>query len=190
MLLPFAAQDLPQVIPEVASGHRSVKTITFAEAKLNDGQSILGVNDLFIGQKGHASARYGIALDGKSEAQSSSGVIVSTGLGKTGWLKSILAGAQGIDSYFGRSTAPKIPADFDWSSDYLFYTVREPYPSTSTGAAIVFGTIRKQSPLQIVSYMPEDGVIFSDGVQEDCLEFNSGAIVTIGVAQRTGKLVV
>ena len=38
--------------------------------------------------------------------------------------------------------------------------------------------------------MLEHGVIFSDGVQQDFLEFHSGAQVTITLAERKGALVV
>jgi hypothetical protein len=37
--------------------------------------------------------------------------------------------------------------------------------------------------------MPERGVIFSDGIEADFLEFNSGSKATISVAERQGRLV-
>lgn len=67
-----------------------------AKAALNDGQTIYAVNDLFIGQKTHVSSRYQIKLGERQEFQSSCGIILSTGFGSTGWLKSILAGATNI----------------------------------------------------------------------------------------------
>lgn len=190
VLLPFRAEDLPKLLPEAAAGRRPVRSVTLAEAALSDGQVLCGVNDLFLGQRTHMSARYEIALGGRSEVQSSSGIIFSTGLGSTGWLRSIIAGAAGIGRYCGIGQAPSLPEDFTCSSDYLFFTVREPYPSRSTGAGIVFGRIDRDSPMQITSLMPENGVIFSDGVEEDALEFNSGASAQIRVAQRQGMLVI
>ena len=190
VLLPFSAEELAKIVPEAAEGRRKIETVTLAQATLNDGQSICGVNDLFIGQKSHVSARYEIELAGAKEVQSSSGIIVSTGLGKTGWFKSVIAGARGIDRYYGAKDAPYIPESFARDSEYLYFTVREPYPSTSTGADIVFGKIEKNSPLKIVSFMPENGVIFSDGVEQDYLEFNSGAIASVGLSDKKGNLVV
>jgi hypothetical protein len=38
--------------------------------------------------------------------------------------------------------------------------------------------------------MPENGVIFSDGIEADFLEFSSGMVASIGVADRCGRLVV
>ncbi len=68
--------------------------------------------------------------------------------------------------------------------------MREPYPSASTGASIVFGRIEGGSRLTVTSFMAENGVIFSDGMEQDAIEFNSGAIVTVGVSDRIGRLVV
>lgn len=189
-LLPFKADDVSKIIPETVNNLRQVKNVTFAEAKLNDGQSIIGVGDIFIGRKTHMSARYELSIGGKNEQQSSSGIIVSTGLGATGWLKSILAGAEGIGRYYKGDSRVKPDGEFKCDSRYLYYTVREPYPSNSTGVQIVFGRIRERELLTVTSYMPENGVIFSDGMEQDYLEFNSGTTATIGVCKKCGNLVV
>ena len=83
-----------------------------------------------------------------------------------------------------------VKTDCPWDADYLFYTVREPFPSRTTGATLVFGTVTKDQPLTLESHMAEHGVIFSDGIEKDFLEFNSGTSATIGVAERKGVLVV
>lgn len=189
-LLPFFPEDLSKILPDVIRRSRNVQSITLAQATLNDGQMLCAVNDLFIGRQTHASARYEIRQGGTQENQSSSGIIVSTGLGSTGWLKSILAGAAGIARFCGISDPVGLAQAFDRSAAELYYTVREPYPSTSTGADMVFGRITAKTPLQIVSHMPENGVIFSDGMEQDYLQFNSGSIVTISIADQKGYLVV
>lgn len=189
-LLPFLPEDLAKILPEVIRGSRNAQSITLAQATLNDGQMLCAVNDLFIGRHTHASARYEISQGGARESQSSSGVIVSTGLGATGWLKSILAGASGIARVLGVPDPIGPAHSFDRSAPELYYTVREPYPSASTGVDMVFGRITAKSPLQIVSNMPENGVIFSDGMEQDFLQFNSGAMVTICIADQKGYLVV
>jgi hypothetical protein len=164
-----------------------------ARAELNDGQSLLAVNDLFIGQKTHASARYRLAFDGREEDQSSSGIIVSTGAGSTGWHRSILAGAAGImEAHVRGARAHKLREGyrFDWEARYLVFHVREPFISKTSGAEVVRGRIDRGRPLEVVSHMPQNGVIFSDGVEEDRLDFNSGAIARIGLADRTLRLVI
>ena len=190
VLLPFEAGDLPKIVPETVSGIRRIRSITMAQATLSDGQSLIGVNDIFIGQRTHASARYTLQIGSRSEEQSSSGIIVSTGLGATGWLKSIIAGAGGIGSSCGVHEKPRLDAGFTWESHYLYYTVREPYPSRSTGAELVFGKVTGSECLQIASRMAENGVIFSDGMEQDSIEFNSGAVAAVGICEKTGNLVV
>lgn len=177
-----------------------MREVTLARAELNDGQSLYGVNDLFIGRKTHVSARYQLQLNGVTEQQSSSGIIVSTGMGSTGWLKSVLAGATGIvRSAAGLQVDAEAEAVIGlagsgqrlaWDHPQLYFTVREPFPSRTTSAGVVFGQIGAQQPLRITSQMPEDGVIFSDGVESDFLEFNSGVEATISLAEKRGRLVV
>jgi len=89
-LLPFKVGDLPKILPEVFAKGRLIKSVTMAKASLNNGQIMYAVNDLFIGPKSHTSARYVIRSGENAETQSSSGVIVSTGLGSSGWFKSLL----------------------------------------------------------------------------------------------------
>ncbi|ETT32806.1 hypothetical protein C161_22644 [Paenibacillus sp. FSL R5-192] len=206
VLLPFTVEDLSFIVPDVIRKQRTLKEVTLAKVELNDGQYLYGVNDLFIGRKTHVSARYEVRLGTSTEQQSSSGIIVSTGMGSTGWFKSVLAGATGIVGSAAwqnmNSEAEVATASasihgssqdlnhFNWDAPYLYFSVREPFPSRTTAANLVFGQIHSKQQLHIVSQMPEDGVIFSDGVEQDFLEFNSGVEAIIGLAEKRGRLVV
>jgi NAD kinase len=88
LLLPFRPNDIERVLPQVIAGKRPLKSVTMAQATLSDGQLLYAVNDLFVGPKTHTSARYEIALRDLKEIQSSSGIIISTGLGSTAWMRS------------------------------------------------------------------------------------------------------
>src|SRR6185295_14558476 len=136
-LLPFVLPELTDVVHRARDGKCECKSITFAEAMTNDGQRLLGVNDLFIGPKSHTSARYALQWHGQQEEQSSSGIIVSTGFGSSGWFKSILAGAVGVT---GMQSHP-LAKGFEWQARKLYFTVREPFPSRTSGARLVFGAI-------------------------------------------------
>ncbi|MCL1926491.1 MAG: hypothetical protein FWF95_05075 [Syntrophorhabdaceae bacterium] len=187
VLLPFQVADLRALLPDVFANRRPIGEVSMAKSALNDGQVIYAVNDLFIGQKTHVSARYHIQYDQTGEYQSSSGIIVSTGLGSTGWLKSVVAGAAGIT---GANEEISIPSGRQaWGMEYLQFTVREPFPSRTTGASIVFGQISEGKPMLVTSCMPENGVIFSDGIESDFLEFRSGVVAEITVAEKKGRLV-
>jgi hypothetical protein len=74
--------------------------------------------------------------------------------------------------------------------DQLMFVVREPFQSKKTQTGIVAGLLNASSALTIESYMPVNGVIFSDGIESDFLNFNSGAIVTIGIAKEKAKIVI
>jgi NAD kinase len=194
VLLPFTVSDLTKIVPAVFAAKRQIKEVTMAKAQLNNGQHLNAVNDLFIGPKSHVSARYVIRIDGREEQHSSSGIIVSTGLGSTGWLKSLLAGAVGVANSLagsqGQQSTVSAQSSFDWSANHLLFTVREPFPSKTSAASVVFGKVTKEAPLMLTSQMPEHGVIFSDGIEDDFLEFNSGTQAVITIADEKGHLVV
>lgn len=189
VLLPFETDDVAYIVEDVAKDSRSNKSITMAEAVLSDGQRLLGVNDLFIGPKTHTSARYEIELGDQKEMQSSSGIIVSTGLGSSAWMRSIVTGAMAIAGSYGSAMDYNyIP--WEWDARYLQFAVREPFPSKTSATELVFGKVTNNTKLILRSLMPEGGVIFSDGIEADYLAFSSGTTAEINVAQTTGQLVV
>ena len=190
VLLPFKVEEVGEIVGEVLAGRFASRAVTMARAALNDGQEILAVNDFFIGQRTHTSARYFIESGGVSEQHSSSGVIVSTGLGSTGWLKSLVQGAAAIAVLTGHGGNPPQPITLPWDAESLFFTVREPFPSRQTQCALVFGEVTRAQPLRIRSLMAESGVLFSDGIESDFLEFNSGSEAEITIAPAKGLLVV
>ncbi|MDV3425891.1 MAG: sugar kinase [Bacillota bacterium] len=191
ILLPFNVSDLKLVVQDVFKMRRKVKEVTMAKAVLNDGQVIYAVNDLFIGQRTHVSSRYHITAGSRQEYQSSSGVIISTGLGSTGWLKSIITGAANITNEISyKKINVQKERKFEWNMDCLYFSVREPFTSKTSKSDIVFGKITKSCPLKILSQMPENGVIFSDGIENDYLQFNSGIEAVITVAEKKGHLIV
>jgi hypothetical protein len=79
---------------------------------------------------------------------------------------------------------------FPRESNHFFFTGREPFPSNTTGASLVFSKVTPQVLLVLESHMGENGVIFSDGIEQDFVEFNSGTKATISISQRKGRLVV
>ena len=186
-LLPFRPEDVPLILPDVIGRHHQEKMITMAKATAKDGQCLYAANDFFVGINNHTSARYNIQFQGKTECQSSSGVIISTGLGMSGWHTSIVAQLKGLAAFFDLGTV-KEPR-YQWDERKLRFSVREPYPSCSTGTQIVYGELSASDRLVFTSNMVENGVIFSDGILDDAITFNAGMEVTIGIAKRQGRLV-
>ena len=186
-LLPFRPGDLHRVLPQVLGGRRESRTVTMARAETRDGQVLYAANDFFLGIRDHRSARYEIDYRGKREYQCSSGVIVSTGLGMTGWHASVMAQVRGMARTLGVEL-PHVPG-MDWADRRLRFCVREPYPSRTTGTGIVCGELADGEELILRSDMARDGVLFSDGVPDDAIAFSSGMEVRITVAARQGRLV-
>ena len=186
VLLPFDISNFIGGVENVISNKYISKTMRFAEAKLNDGQRLLAFNDLFIGASTHVSAKYKITYSNNIEEQSSSGLIVSTPAGSTGWLSSVFNMSYGITNMFEKNLKPKRPKLKD---NELLFVVREPFQSVRTQIGITSGIIKSHNNLIIESLMPTNGVIFSDGVESDFLRFNSGSICTIGIAKETAKIV-
>jgi len=188
ILLPFGVGDVARAVDAVASDRADLRSVTMAAATLNDGQHLVAFNDLFIGASSHVSARYHIEHRGKEEEHSSSGVLVSTGAGSTGWMSSVMNMTRGVSRLLGAGTGRKA-VTMSWDAPWLLFVVREPFRSRTSGASIVTGQVNDKSPLVIESHMPTGGVIFSDGVESDFLRFNSGARATISVAAQQARLV-
>lgn len=187
ILLPFNAEQGLRAVHAVLAGRATTRPVTMAEAELNDGQRMLAFNDFFVGRRSHVSARYNLRWRGKAEPQSSSGVLVATGAGSTGWLSSVFNMTRGVNNWIGGRAGQ--PPRLEWHDRQLAWVVREPFASRHSSARIVAGTVDDHETLVVESLMPEHGVIFSDGIEEDFLEFNSGSMVRIGVARNQARLV-
>lgn len=187
ILLPVAVEQTRRTVAACLEERQLMRRVTLAKAGLRDGQQLLAFNDLFIGARSHVSARYRIGVHGEAEAQSSSGVLVSTGVGSTGWMSSVFNMARGVAALTGGHAGK--PIRLPWEDPRLLYAVREPFVSRQSSAAIVAGVLEPGERIVIESRMPANGVIFSDGVEEDFLAFDAGAIAEIRAADRQALLV-
>ncbi len=187
LLLPFRAAQAVNAVRQVLDGRFPSVQVTMIDAKLNDGQSMLAFNDLFIGCSSHVSARYVLEAGGEIEAQSSSGLLVSTGVGSTGWLSSVFNMTRGMAKFLG-TTIPS-PKPIRWDAKELVWAVREPFKSRTSKIGLVAGRIEGDEKIVIESLMPDNGVVFSDGIEADFLPFTSGSILTIEVSQQHATLV-
>lgn len=187
VLLPFSAQNFVPAVEQVLLGKASIRPVALAEARLQDGQRLLAFNEIFLGASSHISARYKISYQGRDAWHSSSGLLLSTAVGATAWMSSVFNMAQGLQQAFGRGEqAWQVPA---LRYDELLYAVREPFASKTSQLDLIAGRLHSQDQLVIDSLMPEQGVIFSDGIEQDFLHFNSGATATLGLAPERVQLV-
>jgi NAD kinase len=188
ILLPFAPGAARRAVARVLEGQARARPVTLAEARLADGQRLLGFNDLFLGARSHVSARYRIRAGERAEPQSSSGILISTGAGSTGWLSSVFHMAAGLAALTGGQAGG--PVRLDWEDPRLCYVVREPFASRHSQVSLVAGFVGPGETLGVESLMPSGGVIFSDGMEADAVRFDSGAMATIRAAEERALLVV
>jgi NAD kinase len=189
ILLKHSPTELDVILKNIVKNDFRTKQITMAKATLNDGQTLLAFNDFYIGADSHISSRYEIEFKNKKEKQSSSGIIVSTGAGSSGWLSSVFNMTNNISRFQSHKEIEQ-NSSLKWEDEKLIFVVREPFLSKMTKTDIGFGIITKRETLKIESKMPTKGIIFSDGIEADFLSFNSGSHVEIGIANEKANLVV
>ncbi|MGI5151236.1 hypothetical protein ACQEVC_33550 [Plantactinospora sp. CA-294935] len=177
VLVRFGPEAVSRLLPAVVAGRGPVRERTMVRAALDDGQELIGLNEVYAGHPGHQSARYLLSTaDGRRERQSSSGLVVGTGTGATGWCASIAR---------ERTAAPPLPAP---DEPALCWFVREAWPSPATGASLTAGRLGPDETLDVVAER-ERLVVFADGLETDHLTMAWGQRLTVGPATRRLRLV-
>lgn len=178
VLVPHPPEAVKEFIVPAAEQRVNVCPLTMVKATLDDGQCLLALNEIFLGHRSHQSARYIIGLHNEIEHQSSSGIIVTTGTGATGWARSIKR---------ERNTLLELPAPEEPTAAFF---VREAWPSIATGTDITEGLLRGKEVLDVTSEMNDGGILFGDGIENDFLRFDWGMTATVGLADRVLNIVV
>ncbi|MBD5784973.1 NAD(+)/NADH kinase [Cellulosimicrobium terreum] len=153
----------------------SLEDLTMVRADLDDGQHLTALNEVFVGHPSHQSARYALRCAAGEERQSSSGLLVSTGTGATGWWAS-LAHDRG-----GRPAPARTDVRLGWF-------VREAWPSPTTGVALTEGYVEPGAALA-VTVASDRLVVFGDGIEDDRLVASWGQTVTVRTADAPLRLV-
>ena len=177
VLTPHGVDCLAELLPATAHADVDLQERTMVQAKIGEGQILTALNELFIGHKSHQSARYIVRAGEDEEFQSSSGMIVATGTGLTGWAKSIM-------------TATHRTFDIEPEDKRAAFFAREPWPSCISGCEINAGEIHGQAELLISSRINDGGVIFADGIEQDFLPFDWGVQAHISMSAKQLNLVV
>ncbi|MGW3289826.1 hypothetical protein ACWDR3_34805 [Streptomyces sp. NPDC001002] len=173
---PSAAAAL---LPSAHAAGTGVDELTMVEAVADDTQRLVALNEIYIGAVGHQTARYRLGLEGDGgvvEAQASSGVLVGTGTGSTGWLRSVWQ-ERGSDLPLPHPTDAR-----------LVWFVREAWPSPATGTSRVAGHLSASSHLTL-TVESERLIAFGDGMEGDAVELTWGQTVRVGVCGERLRLV-
>jgi hypothetical protein len=178
VLVRVTADAMSRLLPAVIAGRAQVESRTMAVATLDDGQRLAGLNEIYFGHGSHQSARYSVSTpEGRRERHSSSGVVVGTGTGATGWCASIAR---------ERADSPTLPGP---EARELSWFVREAWPSPATGVGLTAGRLTGEQQLELTSE-GEQLVCFADGIETDHLTLTWGQRVSVGLAEQHLALVV
>ena len=177
ILVPHSPKAAESLLFAAAERRCRIQSRTMVEAVLDDGQRLLALNEIFVGHASHQSARYVLKQGDRSERHSSSGLIVSTGTGATGWALSIHTQLRSSLSL----PQPEEPT--------LSFFVREPWPSIATKTSLSTGLISQGETIEIVSEMNEGGTLFGDGVEQDRIQLGWGMSVQLRVAKERLQMV-
>ena len=172
--------DAAALLPAVRTS--AMDELTMVEAVADDTQRIVALNEIYLGAAGHQTARYRLGLEGDGgvvEAQASSGVLVGTGTGATGWIRSVWQ-----ERGAARAALP-LPRPTD---DRLLWFVREAWPSPATGTSLVAGELAASARLTL-TVESERLIAFGDGMEGDALQLTWGQSVRVGVAGTSLRLV-
>jgi hypothetical protein len=176
VLVTFTSAQVQAVLAAVAGGGARWQDRAMVRATIDDGTELDALNDLYVGDRSHQSARYVLALtDGRTERQSSSGLIVATGTGATGWATSIAHDRGGA----------ALPAP---DSADLAWFVREAWPSPTSGVGLTMGALRPGEGLEVL-VQSDSLVVFGDGLEADRLTATWGQTVRLAVSERRLRLV-
>lgn len=179
VLVSHPPRAAPGLLVAATAGSRAgqrVDRLTMVVAITDDGQRITALNEIYVGQPTHQTARYSLRLpDGQAEAQASSGLIVSTGTGATGWCRS---------AWLERKSSIVLPAP---AEPRLSWFVREAWPSPATGTALTEGSLARGQALT-VSAESDRLVLFGDGVEADVVPLTWGQTATVRLADRSLNL--
>lgn len=176
VLVRLKVEALAKSLPAVVHGDVATEYRTMVEAITDAGERLLALNEVFVGHRSHQSARYTLATGGSEENQSSSGLIVASGTGATGWARSIM-----------EATGTRL--SLDPQERAIAYFVREPFPSISTGTSLMAGKLSDGS-LSVTSRMNDGGTVFADGMEQDYLRFDWGQRLSLSPSDRCLSLVV
>jgi hypothetical protein len=175
VLVPHAPRDAAALLHAAASAR--AERLAMVTGIADDGQELTALNEIYVGQPTHQTARYRLRLpSGQDEAQASSGLIVSTGTGATGWCRS---------AWLERHSTMTLPAA---DEQRLAWFVREAWPSPATGTVLTEGSLTPGDTLEVTAES-DRLVLFGDGIEADAVALTWGQTARLRLAARTLRLI-
>jgi len=160
------AEDFERALEQILLDKFSVEQWTRAEGRFRD-KRLLALNEIYVGIRHSPSmARYELTFNGTTEAQMSSGIVISTGTGSTAWYGNI----------------PSSDGTFPRTAKELRFVVRE--HSLAGKYKLTRGAIGPGQSIVVNSKMNVDGCISFDGdYAKRMFDFGKGESVEVRVAE-------
>lgn len=147
-------------------GKFKIRKLPRLQVKLNGSYlQLMAINEVFVGSRHpYHTSRYWITIHGKKEFQKSSGVLITTRTGSTGWAKSAYKKSLNIQKNgFG-------------------YVVREPYIGRLTKSKLLGGTLPRKDVVKITSSLHE-GIVVIDS-SEKVHKFTNGDKLEVKISKQ------
>lgn len=175
-LLYSSAVELPRILRALEKGEYRLEPWTRIRLAIDGKDYGPAVNEIVLGKQDfRLMSRHLLELDGEKVLHRSSGLLISTGAGSTGWFSS-----AGL--YLGSE-----PRAFDKGANYARFELREPsvtFVDQPEGRKVVFpplveGVLEKGRIMRVTSLNNSEGIATRDSL--DSIPFKRGSVAEISV---------
>jgi NAD kinase len=175
-LLPITIGELPDALRRLEKGDYRIEPWTRLSLRVNGVECGSAINDIVLGKRDfRLTSRHELEYRGAKVMQRSSGILISTGVGSTGWYAS-----AGL--YLGDHDR-----SFPKTSRYARFELREPSVTiteidgnrVTRLPELVEGTLTEGETLRITSLNDDEGLASRDSL--DSVPFPRGAVAEISI---------
>jgi NAD kinase len=175
-LLPCTIEQLPDTLQRLERGDYRVEPWTKISLRVDGVERGSAINDIVLGKRDfRLTSRHELDYRGEKVTQRSSGILISTGVGSTGWYAS-------AGRYLGDHDR-----SFPKTARFARFELREPSVTCSevNGKRIthlpklVEGTLEEGETLRITSLNDDEGLASRDSL--DSIPFPRGAVAEISI---------
>jgi NAD kinase len=185
VLLSTHIDQIQQVICALESGHYRIEPWARIQLTIDGHELSPALNDVVLGKRDFRQmSRHELEFRGERIIQRSSGILVASGAGSTGWFSS-----AGL--YLGREDR-----SFPREAPYLRFELREPQVRIATEDGIrsvslpphTEGTLLPGESLRITSLNDDDGIASRDSI--DTIPFQRGAVAEISLSSTPLNMII
>ncbi len=172
----FVVDGIEEKLKKLEKGDYAIEEWTRVNAELNRHPVALATSDYLLSKDRRKDmSRHVLEYRNMKEEQKSSGLLVVSGAGSTGWYDS----ASG-DLYPNGDKFPK-------NADYAKFFVTEPYRGRLTRCRMRLGILEKGEELIVRSLNDDSGILTADSVED--YPFNRGAKAVIKISDKPLRVV-